>query len=240
MSPATSPATASTAARAFDPTAALPAGTVLLEASAGTGKTYSITSLVLRLVAEQRVPLDRVLIVTFTRAAAAELRGRVRERLTDAVAGFDRALAGHEPGETDVTREDQVLAHLVREASVLGAQELDAVAGCSPRRSNGSTTPRSTRSTVSASGRSSRPRRTSTSTSGPSSPRTWVGWSKNWSTTPSSGSYAGPTPAGTSSWPATSPRPGSRRSPGTSHPNRTWSWSPTRWANRRTRSGTGT
>jgi exodeoxyribonuclease V beta subunit len=124
MSPATSPATASTAARAFDPTAALPAGTVLLEASAGTGKTYSITSLVLRLVAEQRVPLDRVLIVTFTRAAAAELRGRVRERLTDAVAGFDRALAGHEPGETDVTREDQVLAHLVREASVLGAQEL--------------------------------------------------------------------------------------------------------------------
>jgi len=53
----------------------------LLEASAGTGKTYSIAGLVCRLVAEQDLPIDAILVVTFTRAAAAELRSRIRARL---------------------------------------------------------------------------------------------------------------------------------------------------------------
>jgi exodeoxyribonuclease V beta subunit len=128
VSAATSP---SPPARPFDPTAPLPPGTVLLEASAGTGKTYSITSLVLRLVAEQRLPLDRLLIVTFTRAAAAELRARVRGRLTEAVTGFDRALARLQAGAAgmddltaDAAGEDQVLAHLLRDAADQGTDEL--------------------------------------------------------------------------------------------------------------------
>ncbi|MDG5800806.1 UvrD-helicase domain-containing protein [Marinilabiliaceae bacterium ANBcel2] len=54
------------------------AGTNLIEASAGTGKTYSIALLVLRLVLEKNVPVNRILMVTFTKAAVAELESRIR------------------------------------------------------------------------------------------------------------------------------------------------------------------
>ncbi len=65
----------------FDVAGPLPGlGVTLLEASAGTGKTFTIAALVTRFVAEG-VPIDRILAVTFTRMATAELRGRVRERL---------------------------------------------------------------------------------------------------------------------------------------------------------------
>ncbi|RAI97850.1 DNA helicase/exodeoxyribonuclease V beta subunit [Chitinophaga skermanii] len=50
----------------------------LIEASAGTGKTYSIAILVLRLVLEKRVPVKEILMVTFTKAAVAELKDRIR------------------------------------------------------------------------------------------------------------------------------------------------------------------
>ncbi len=54
----------------------------VLEASAGTGKTFTIAALAARFVAEG-TPLDQLLLVTFTRAATGELRERVRERLVD-------------------------------------------------------------------------------------------------------------------------------------------------------------
>ena len=53
-------------------------GTNLIEASAGTGKTYSIALMVLRLVLEQGRPLREILMVTFTNAAVAELEVRIR------------------------------------------------------------------------------------------------------------------------------------------------------------------
>jgi len=56
-------------------------GITVLEASAGTGKTYQITNLVVRLVAEAGVTMGQILVVTFTNAATAELRDRIRERL---------------------------------------------------------------------------------------------------------------------------------------------------------------
>ena len=59
-------------------------GVNLIEASAGTGKTYSITTLVLRLLIERKLKLHEILSVTFTEAAAKELRDRVRRRLVDA------------------------------------------------------------------------------------------------------------------------------------------------------------
>jgi exodeoxyribonuclease V beta subunit len=74
----------------FDVCGALPTGTTLLEASAGTGKTWTIASLVARHVVEGHCPLERMLIVTFGRAASQELREGVRERLVEA----ERALAG--------------------------------------------------------------------------------------------------------------------------------------------------
>ncbi len=59
-------------------------GITLVEASAGTGKTYAITMLVLRAVVELQVPIDKILIVTFTKAATEELRQRIRNRLVEA------------------------------------------------------------------------------------------------------------------------------------------------------------
>ena len=53
----------------------------IITASAGTGKTYTIAGLVTRYVAEGHAPLERLLVVTFGRAATSELRTRVRERL---------------------------------------------------------------------------------------------------------------------------------------------------------------
>ena len=54
----------------------------LIEASAGTGKTFSLIHIVLRLIVEKGLSVDRLLLVTFTKAATAELRQRVRKLLT--------------------------------------------------------------------------------------------------------------------------------------------------------------
>ena len=54
---------------------------LLIEASAGTGKTYALTTLVARLIVEERFDIDRLLIVTFTISAAGELRTRGRRLL---------------------------------------------------------------------------------------------------------------------------------------------------------------
>ncbi len=55
----------------------------VVEASAGTGKTHRITELVADRVVHGGVPIERILVVTFTRAATAELRGRIRRRLVE-------------------------------------------------------------------------------------------------------------------------------------------------------------
>ena len=73
-----------TGAGAADPALDLPlagGGTTFIEASAGTGKTRALTTLVARLVLEEGWPVDRILVVTFTRAATAELRDRIRQVL---------------------------------------------------------------------------------------------------------------------------------------------------------------
>src|SRR5690554_4897294 len=60
-------------------------GTKLIEASAGTGKTYTIANLYLRyILAGRRV--SEILVVTFTNAATEELRGRLRQRLQEMLA----------------------------------------------------------------------------------------------------------------------------------------------------------
>ncbi len=64
-------------------------GTKLIEASAGTGKTYAIASLYLRLLVEQGLAPEQILVVTYTEAATMELRGRIRDRIRAALAVFD-------------------------------------------------------------------------------------------------------------------------------------------------------
>ena len=60
-------------------------GITLIEASAGTGKTWSIAALYLRLVLEERIPVTAILAVTYTVAATSELRDRIRTRLRNAL-----------------------------------------------------------------------------------------------------------------------------------------------------------
>src|SRR5689334_20036471 len=77
----------------FDLCGVLPSGVTVLEASAGTGKTYAIAALAARYVAEG-TPLDRLLLITFTRIATGELRDRVRERLVGCEQELSAILAG--------------------------------------------------------------------------------------------------------------------------------------------------
>ncbi|HNA62003.1 MAG TPA: UvrD-helicase domain-containing protein, partial [Rhabdochlamydiaceae bacterium] len=63
---------------------------LFLEASAGTGKTFTIEHLVVRLLQETSVTLEQILVVTFTRAATRELKERIRANLDKSVQ-FDKA-----------------------------------------------------------------------------------------------------------------------------------------------------
>lgn len=80
-----------------DPWLALPLdGVRLIEASAGTGKTFTLATLVTRLVVERDLRLAQILAVTFTEAATQELRKRIRERLQLAL-----DLAGTTPADDE-------------------------------------------------------------------------------------------------------------------------------------------
>ncbi|WP_432481587.1 UvrD-helicase domain-containing protein [Moraxella sp. ZY200743] len=57
-------------------------GAYLIEASAGTGKTWTLTGIILRLFIEEKYNVQRMIATTFTRAAAAEMQERIQERLT--------------------------------------------------------------------------------------------------------------------------------------------------------------
>ncbi|HET9485256.1 MAG TPA: UvrD-helicase domain-containing protein, partial [Xanthomonadales bacterium] len=65
----------------FEPLEVPLSGTHLVEAGAGTGKTWGLTALYLRLVAEGRRTPREIAVVTFTDAATRELHERVRDRL---------------------------------------------------------------------------------------------------------------------------------------------------------------
>lgn len=66
-------------------------GMSLVEASAGTGKTWNICALFMRLLLQRRLDVAKILVVTFTNAATAELRGRIRERIADTLAQLEGA-----------------------------------------------------------------------------------------------------------------------------------------------------
>ena len=68
----------------------IPRGRVLLEASAGTGKTYALTALIVRSLAEGLVDVDGLLVVTFTRSATREITDRVRAGIDEARAALRR------------------------------------------------------------------------------------------------------------------------------------------------------
>jgi exodeoxyribonuclease V beta subunit len=88
-------------AQPFDLSGPLPTGVTVLEASAGTGKTFTIAALAARFIAEGAVTLNQLLLVTFTRIATSELRERVRERLVLTEAQLARVAAGALPDRFD-------------------------------------------------------------------------------------------------------------------------------------------
>ena len=75
-------------------------GITLVEASAGTGKTFAISMHVLRAIVELEIKVDQILVVTFTVAATEELRERVRSRLI----GAKKGLKDGEDAHDDVLR----------------------------------------------------------------------------------------------------------------------------------------
>ena len=85
------------AATALDVFACPLAGANLIEASAGTGKTWAICGLYLRLVLERGLEVPQILVVTFTNAATAELRERIRERMVQGAGAAAGARAGGRP-----------------------------------------------------------------------------------------------------------------------------------------------
>jgi exodeoxyribonuclease V beta subunit len=71
----------------FDPARSpLENGVTVIEASAGTGKTTAICAIVLRLLAEREKSIDQILVTTYTELATAELRGRIRDVISEAIA----------------------------------------------------------------------------------------------------------------------------------------------------------
>ena len=71
----------------------------LLEASAGTGKTYALARIFLRLVAEEGVEVGKILTVTFTTSATEELRDRIRSLLVEV---YETLLESPTPNEEAV------------------------------------------------------------------------------------------------------------------------------------------
>ena len=89
-----------------DPYLVLPLqGIGLIEASAGTGKTFTLATLFTRLVVEQGLRIGQILAVTFTDAATQELRKRIRERLALAVRLVDLAPEEGEAPDALLTRQ---------------------------------------------------------------------------------------------------------------------------------------
>ena len=81
-----------------------PGSTTVLEASAGTGKTFALAGLVTRYIAEGIARLDQMLLITFSRSATQELRDRVRRQIAEACEALrDPAAAGN----------NEVIAHLL-------------------------------------------------------------------------------------------------------------------------------
>jgi exodeoxyribonuclease V beta subunit len=74
-------------------------GINLIEASAGTGKTWNICGLYLRLLLERDLDVRQILVVTFTNAATAELRERTRSRIVETLAWLRDGDAAAPPGD---------------------------------------------------------------------------------------------------------------------------------------------
>ncbi|WP_440875812.1 exodeoxyribonuclease V subunit beta [Thalassotalea sp. PLHSN55] len=68
-------------------------GKHLIEASAGTGKTYNITRIYLRMVLERKLPVEQILVMTFTKDATEEIKGRIDDFIRQAMNNWHELVA---------------------------------------------------------------------------------------------------------------------------------------------------
>ncbi|MGK0289907.1 MAG: exodeoxyribonuclease V beta subunit, partial [bacterium] len=88
-------------------------GKVLIEASAGTGKTFSIAGLFLRLLIEKKYSVQEILVVTFTHAATEELKNRIRLRIRQAWNCVSKLCSEkHQWTLDDVIKQDEFIGNL--------------------------------------------------------------------------------------------------------------------------------
>lgn len=110
----------STAGDSGDLGLALPLhGLRLIEASAGTGKTFTLVTVLLRLLLERGVPIQQLLAVTFTRAATQELRKRLRQRLLAAQKVIDGAAIRDDDSDANAAKEVLAQASALVDAGTL-------------------------------------------------------------------------------------------------------------------------
>src|SRR5699024_5117501 len=109
----------------FDPSTLPLHGLRLIEASAGTGKTFSLAGLYLRLIVERNANVRDILVMTFTRAATQELRERIRARLADA-ARIAHAPEWAQSGDPEHRFTQQILERSGQERAVLARRLADA------------------------------------------------------------------------------------------------------------------
>jgi len=99
----------------FEITAPINPGFRLIEASAGTGKTFTVGGIYLRLVIELNIPVQKILVVTFTNAATQELSTRLRDRLRDFESLLDNNGGAHS---------DPVFNHILTKTLVDNSREV--------------------------------------------------------------------------------------------------------------------
>ena len=90
---------------------------VIIEASAGTGKTYTIGLIVLRLLLEKLLPIEEIVLITFTKAATAELKKNTTEKVLKAYKIWKK------PEEDE---SEKILAEIVKKAKKENAQKAEA------------------------------------------------------------------------------------------------------------------
>lgn len=70
---------------------------ILIEASAGTGKTYTLTALYIRLLIEKKLEVDQILVMTFTKKATSELKERIFKRLKECLNSLETGVESKDP-----------------------------------------------------------------------------------------------------------------------------------------------
>lgn len=111
----------------FDVTGPLPQGLMVIEASAGTGKTYALTALALRSIAQDDVAVSSLCLVTFTEAATAEMRGRLRSSITEALAHLVSDNDRHPDTVIDLLGSDTAQRPVYAGRLVRALAELDSI-----------------------------------------------------------------------------------------------------------------